>query len=128
MDFSAPKAVGEDMESDFSALHAARGFDHCYCFDGADGALLHRATLSHPPSGREMRLYTTQPTVHFYTANFCNKDLLMKGGYRQRPHLGLCLETQKMPDSVHHSHFTNTVLLPGEKYDHTTEYRFSVIK
>ena len=128
MDFSVPKLVGADMESAFPALQAARGFDHCYCFDNADGTLAHRATLSHAPSGRELRLYTTQPTVHLYTANFCEESLLMKGGYRQRPHFGLCLETQKMPDSVHHPHFTNTVLMPGEKYDHTTEYRFSVIR
>ncbi len=128
MDFSAPKSVGVDMDADFPALRAAHGFDHCYCFDGADGTLLHRATLSHQPSGREMRLYTTQPTLHLYTANFCNDALPMKGGYHQKPHLGLCLETQKMPDSVHHPHFTNTLLMPYEKYDHTTEYVFSVIQ
>lgn len=127
MDFTKPKRVGKDIESDFQALQAARGFDHCYCFDAADGMLAHRATLFHAASGREMKLYTTQPTLHLYTANFCDETLPMKGGYRQRPHLGLCLETQKMPDSVHHPHFTNTVLLPGEKYDHTTEYHFSVV-
>ena len=127
MDFSTPKLVGADIEADFPALCQARGFDHCYCFDGTSGALVHRVTLSHPPSGREMWLYTTQPTVHLYTANFFNEDLPMRGGYPQRAHLGICLETQKMPDSVHHPHFTNTVLLPGEKYDHTTEYHFSAM-
>lgn len=127
MDFSTSKLVGKDIDADFPALQSAQGFDHCYCFDGSDGALSHRATLSHPPSGREMRLYTTQPALHLYTANFCDGSLAMRGGYRQRPHMGLCLETQKMPDSVHHPHFTNTVLLPLEKYDHTTEYVFSVI-
>lgn len=128
MDFCTPKRVGEDIDADFSALRTAKGFDHCYCFENADGALRHRATLFHAPSGREMRLYTTQPALHLYTANFCNATLPMRGGYRQRPHLGLCLETQKMPDSVHHSHFTDTILYPNEKYDHTTEYVFSVIK
>ena len=38
----------------------------------------------------------------------------------------LCLETQHMPDSVNHDNFTNCVLKPGEVYDFTTEYRFSV--
>lgn len=127
MDFSSPKCVGEDIDTDFSAICTVRGFDHCYCFDGADGTLAHRATLLHKPSGREMRLYTTQPALHLYTANSFDKDLPLKGGYPQQAHFGLCLETQKMPDSVHHSHFTSTVLLPDEKYDHITEYRFSVI-
>ncbi len=128
MDFSVPKLVGKDIDADFSALRVACGFDHCYCFDGANGALAHRATLFHAASGREMKLYTTQPTVHLYTANFCDEALPMRGGHRQQPHLGLCLETQKMPDSVHHSHFTDTILRPNEKYDHTTEYVFSVVK
>ena len=38
----------------------------------------------------------------------------------------LCLETQKMPDSVHRDNFTSCVLKAGEVYDYTTEYRFSV--
>ena len=124
MDFSVPKRVGADIDADFPALRIAHGFDHCYCFAPSDGALAHRATLCHPLSGREMRLYTTQPALHLYTANFCDESLPFKGGCRQRPHFGLCLEAQKMPDSVHHPHFTNTVLMPGEKYDHTTEYVF----
>ena len=127
MDFSVPKRVGADIEKDFPALRLAHGFDHCYCFEAADGTLAHRATLFHQQSGREMRVYTTQPALHLYTANFFNEELPMRGGYPQQAHFGLCLETQKMPDSVHHPHFTNTVLLPGEKYDHTTEYHFSVV-
>lgn len=128
MDFRVSKRVGNDIDADFPALVMAKGFDHCYCFDGADGMLSHRATLSDVASGREMKLYTTQPALHLYTANFCNEALPMRGGHHQQPHLGLCLETQKMPDSVHHPHFTDIILHPDEKYDHTTEYVFSVVK
>ena len=127
LDFGVPKPVGQDIDADFPALRAVRGYDFCYCFEGDSPVAVHRATLTHPESGREMKLYTTQPTVHLYTANFFNEALPLKGGYPQQAHFALCLETQKMPDSVHHPHFTNTVLLPGEKYDHTTEYVFSAI-
>lgn len=128
MDFSVPKCVGRDIDADFPPLREALGYDHCYCLNGADGTLSHSATLSHAASGREMKLYTTQPTLQLYTANFCDAALPMRGGHAQRPHLGLCLETQKMTDSVHHPHFTDVILRPGEKYDHTTEYVFSVVK
>ena len=38
----------------------------------------------------------------------------------------MCLETQHMPDAMNHENFTNVVLCPGETYDYTTEYVFSV--
>ena len=42
-------------------------------------------------------------------------------------HAGFCLETQHFPDSVHHPEFPNTVLRPGQTFETTTEYRFSVV-
>jgi len=76
-----------------------------------------------------MRVMTNQPSVQCYTANFlCNPEHPFKGGYPQGKQNAVCLETQHMPDSIHHEGFTNTVLLPGEKYDYTTEYAFGVRK
>ncbi len=125
-DFRTPKPLGKDIDK----LTQTRGYDHCYCFSRAEHEpLSHRATLIHPQSGRSLRLFTTQPAVHLFTANFSNDPQYpFKGGVPQHPHCAVCLETQKMPDSPNHPHFTPTVLLPGEEYDHTTEYVFSVEK
>lgn len=126
LDFTVTKPIGRDIETDFPAVRDAGGYDHCYVFADAKCDLPHRATLFHPASGREMKVYTTQPALQLYTANVCNENLPLKGGFSQKPHFAVCLETQKMTDSVHHPNFTDTVLLPGQKYDHTTEYVFSV--
>ena len=75
-----------------------------------------------------MELYTNQPCVQFYSGNFLVDDgNLLKGGVTKQKQMALCLETQKMPDSMHHEGFTNVMLAPGETYDYTTIYRFITV-
>ena len=127
-DFRTPKTVGQDIAADDKDLKFAGGYDHCFNFvGGKTDTPVKRAELYDPASGRVMSVYTNQPCVQFYSGNFLNNaEFPFKGGYKQVPQTLLCLETQHMPDSVNHDNFTNCVLKPGEKYDFTTEYRFSV--
>ncbi len=127
-DFRTPKAIGKDIASDDRDLILAGGYDHCINFAGGETKEpVKRAEVVDPNSGRVMTVYTNQPCVQFYSGNFLtNGDFPFKGGYRQVPQTFFCLETQHMPDSINHKNFTNCVLRPGEKYDYTTEYRFSV--
>ena len=127
-DFRKGKTVGEDITVDNTDLVIAGGYDHCFNFTGGETELpVKRGELYDEASGRVMELYTNQPCVQFYSGNFLtNEKYPFKGGYRQVPQTFLCLETQKMPDSINHNDFTDTVLHPGEVYEHITEYRFSV--
>ena len=127
-DFREPKAVGADIKADNTDLIIAGGYDHCFNFVGGEtDEPVKRAELYDTESGRVMEVYTNQPCVQFYSGNFLtNAEFPFKGGYVQTPQTLLCLETQHMPDSINHDNFTNCVLKPGEKYDYTTEYRFSV--
>lgn len=129
-DFRTPKAIGKDFADENRDLKIAGGYDHCFNFTGGERKTpIWRATLYDPKSGREMRVITDQPCVQCYTANFLNNpEHPFKGGYPQATQNAVCLETQHMPDSIHHADFTNTVLVPGEVYDYTTEYAFSVRK
>ena len=127
-DFRAPKAIGQDFFADDQDLKLAGGYDHCFNFVGGESKdPVLRATLYEPVSGREMKVYTNQPCVQFYSGNFLNNvDHPFKGGYPQKKQTFICLETQHMPDSINHANFTDSVLKVGEVYDYTTEYRFSV--
>ncbi len=129
-DFRMPKAVGRDFCADSIDLKLAGGYDHCLNFVGGETEEpILRATLYDPASGREMSVYTNQPCVQFYSGNFLNNaDHPFKGGYPQGLQNMLCLETQHMPDAINHSNFTPVTLAPGEDYDYTTEYVFSVRK
>ncbi|MBE6580541.1 MAG: galactose mutarotase [Ruminococcaceae bacterium] len=127
-DFTAPKTVGRDFFADDVDLKNAGGYDHCFNFVGGEQPTpVPRAVLYCAQSGIEMTTKTTLPAVQFYSGNFLNNpDHPFKGGYPQALQNALCLETQKMPDSINHDNFTDVRLFPGEAYDHTTVYAFGV--
>ena len=128
-DFRSPKAIGQDFFADNNDLKIAGGYDHCFNFTGwqtVSREIQKRVTVYEPRSGRKLEVYTNQPCIQFYSANFLkNPNFPQKGGYPQRMQTAFCLETQKMPDSINHEGFTDCVVRPGQVYDYTTVYRFS---
>ena len=125
-DFTAPKKVGRDIADNDEGLIFARGYDHCFYFGDGD-KIVKRAELYEPQSGRVMEMFTNQPAVHIYTGNYVNNEKYpFKGNVPQKEQSLICLETEKMPDSINHDNFTDVVLDVGEKYDFTTIYKFSV--
>lgn len=72
-----------------------------------------------------LEVYTTQPSIQFYTANFLTKMPIADGKKFTDKHGALCLETQNFPDAVNHKNFPDPFLRPGEKYHHETIYKFS---
>ncbi|MBQ8431929.1 MAG: galactose mutarotase [Clostridia bacterium] len=127
-DFREPKTIGRDFDLTNEDIAIAGGFDHCFCFTGGESKEpVLRIEAYEPNTGRFLQVYTNQPCVQFYSGNFLkNPEYSFKGGYPQNPQAAFCLETQKMNDAVNHENFTNTILNPGEKYDYTTIYKFSV--
>ena len=127
-DFREAKTIGKDFDLNDPDMKLAGGYDHCLCFTGGETKEpVLRIEAYDPGSGRLMQVYTNQPCLQFYSGNFLdNTEHPLKGGYPQNLQSAFCLETQKMPDSVNHPNFTDTVLSPGEKYDYTTIYQFSV--
>ena len=125
-DFTSPKEVGRDISCDDEGLVFARGYDHCFYF-GDGTKTVKRAELYDKNSGRAMEMFTNQPAVHIYTGNYVNNEKYpFKGGVAQKEQTLICLETEKMPDSINHDNFTNVILEPGEVYDYTTIYKFLV--
>jgi aldose 1-epimerase len=119
MDFTKAKRVGQDIEK------VSGGYDHNWVLNRETESLQVIGTLYHPPSGRYMEVFTTQPGIQFYTGNFLN-GLKGRNGNVYNIHAALCLETQHYPDSPNQPSFPNTILRPGETYHQTTVYKFSV--
>ncbi|MGG0718739.1 aldose epimerase family protein [Robertmurraya massiliosenegalensis] len=76
-------------------------------------------------SGRTLKISTTEPAVIVYTSNSLEGDFSIRG-VQARKYLGLCLETQALPDAVHHSHFPAIVLKKDENYHSRTVYQFGL--
>ncbi len=125
LDFRQPKPLGRDIESDDPFIDIVGGYDHNFALREAPGELALAAVVYEPESGREMKVYTTEPGMQLYTANFLQGALAGKGGYRYQRRDAFCLETQHYPDSPNHPQFPSTVLRPGHTFRSQTVYAFS---
>ena len=124
--FRVPVAIGARIDDDDEQLSLAGGFDHNWALNKAEAELSLAARVSGPTTGRVMEVFTREPGVQFYTANFLDGSLSGKEGAVYTRRCALCLETQHFPDSPNRPEFPSTILRPGDLYDTTTIYRFSV--
>ena len=122
LDFTTPTPLGARFDQ---LTGDPRGYDHNYVLRGAGKAPELGARVHDPKSGRVMEMFTTEPGVQLYTANFLDGTLKGKGGVVYKKHQAFCLEAQHFPDSINHPEFPSTVLRPGETYTQTTIYKFS---
>uniref|UniRef100_UPI00398F72C5 galactose mutarotase n=1 Tax=Pristiophorus japonicus TaxID=55135 RepID=UPI00398F72C5 len=120
-DLRNPVVLGNHIENKL-----AGGFDHNFCLSFSKQRSP-CARVYHRPSGRLLEVETTQPGIQFYTANFLDGSLKGKGGAVYPKHSGFCLETQNWPDAVNKTNFPDALLRPGEEYNHTTWFKFSVL-
>lgn len=81
--------------------------------------------LSEPNSGRVMELSTNRQSVVVFTATGFNDDFLVNG-QTMRSNLGIALETQEIPDIVHHPEWGSIEAAPQTKIEHWTSFKFSV--
>ncbi|KAL6520364.1 hypothetical protein OROMI_032544 [Orobanche minor] len=106
----------------------SRGYDINYVVDNFYGMKdNYAAYLYNEKSGREMRLWAGAPGLQLYTANYIN-GVKGKGGFVYQPHAALCLESQGFPDAVNHPNFPSQIVYPGQKYEHSLLFSFSIRK
>lgn len=122
LDFTSPRLIGERIDAKFKPLQKAKGYDHNFILKG-EGLKL-AAKVKDPQSGRVMEVLTTEPGVQLYTGNHL-KGVTGKKGHVYEARHGLCLETQKFPDSPNKPQFPSTVVRPEKPYLHTTIFKFS---
>lgn len=124
-DFTVEKLLGKDITSDFVQIKYGNGYDHNFVLD-TDGDLSKPAArVSDSRSGIVLEVFTNEPGIQFYTGNFLDGTVKGKKAkiYNQRH--GLCLETQKYPDTPNKPQWPSCVLRPGEEYNSTCIFKFS---
>ncbi|TAK93851.1 MAG: galactose mutarotase, partial [Verrucomicrobia bacterium] len=125
LDFSTPTKIGVRINADDEQLKNCRGYDHNYVL-GVPGKLKLAARAFDAVSGRVLETETTAPGVQFYAGNFLDGSITGKAGHVFKFRHGFCLEPQHFPDSPNQPNFPSVVLRPGETYQNTIVYRFSV--
>ena len=129
LDFTTPHPIGERIRDDFEQLVIGRGYDHNFVLDrksADDTSLIVAARVVEPESGRTLEISTTEPGIQFYSGNFLDASLVGASGKMYRQTDGFALETQHFPDSPNQPEFPSTLLEPGQEFQSTTIYKFSV--
>lgn len=98
------------------------GYDHYFIFDQEEENMIF---VKNDESGRTLSVQTNQPSVVMYTSNNLEEGLQLTEG-TTRKYLGLCLETQASPASLHHKGFPSIIREEGEVNKTQTIFTFGV--
>ncbi|HTV66927.1 MAG TPA: aldose epimerase family protein [Rhizobiaceae bacterium] len=99
-------------------------YDHNFCISAQRGPLRQLAWVQGAASSVEMEVWSTEPGLQFYAGHKAAREVPGLGGRRYGAYAGFCMEPQIWPDSPNRAYFPQAVLLPGETYHQSTEYRF----
>ncbi|MDR1371905.1 MAG: galactose mutarotase [Dysgonamonadaceae bacterium] len=127
-DFREIRPILMQIDFEHTQLIFGNGYDHTYILRKGGDGLNFCAKAYDYESGVIMEVFTTEPSVHFYTGNFLDGSFIAKNGHRYPRRSAFCLETQHFPDSIHHPDYPTTVLKPGETFRSETVYKFSLPK
>ena len=131
-DFRAGMRIGEKINAPDPDLETGKGYDHCWLLNRKEpfeagssySDLVRAAKLLCPLNGRIVEVWTTEPCVQVYTANWASYDQKAKGGEHLSFRCGVALETQHAPDSPNKPQWPTTIVRAGETYRSATEFRF----
>lgn len=120
-DFHEGKKIGAGVDDRHRQIAiGGGGYDHPFLLNAHHQQEIQ---LFDEESGRKLTIETDQPAVVVYSSNQLIDDFLIRG-VQARKHLGICLETQGVPDAIHHPGFPSIVLEKGKKYTSQTNYTF----
>lgn len=123
MDFTRSKRIGTDFDK---MKGEPGGYDLNFVLNkDFPGQLALAAKVRGPKSGRILEVFTTEPGIQLYTANYLDGQHVGKGETAYEKQAAFCLECQCFPDSVNRPHFPTVILNPGMEYFQTTVHRFS---
>ena len=126
-DFRTAHTVGSRIDdTDNEQIRIGAGYDHCFVLNKREaGTLTFAAKCVEPQSGRSLEVYTTEPGVQVYTANWHN-GFEGAHGATFPARSAICFEAQHFPDTPNKGHFPDCVVRPGETYHQITIYKFGV--
>ena len=137
-DFTKGMRIGEKINAPCRDLEIGRGYDHNWVLEKSKKEKGKRekggmtvsdkvefaGALSCPLNGRSLEVWTTEPCLQVYTANWADYNQTAKGGEHLSFRCGVALETQHAPDSPNKPQWPTTFVEAGATYRSTTEFRF----
>ena len=125
-DFTTAHAVGDAIAADDDQIRNGNGYDHNWVLDTAGDINAVAVELYCPATGIDLKVYTDEPGIQVYSGNFLDGTVTGKNGVVYNQRHGICLETQKYPDTPNKPEWPSAVLRPGETYHSHCVFAFSV--
>ena len=123
-DFTTTKMIGQDINADEQQIKNGNGYDHNWVLDNNRDLAVPAVILKSPSSGISLTVYTDEPGIQVYTGNFLDGTVTGKHGIVYNQRTGICLETQKYPDTPNKPEWPSAVLNPGETYTGHCTFQF----
>lgn len=106
-DFRQRKKIESGICANETQIKRRGGYDHPLLLKRQDHAQIH---LIHDKTKRHLSIWTDQESVVLYTANHLG-------------HMGVCFETQALPDGINHKGFPFQLVTPDKLYVSKTHYK-----
>ena len=125
-DFTKTKKIGADIEK-------ANGYDNCFIFNEknilsnrniSDNLNKLRASCYSEKTGISLELYTTKPSMHFYSGNMLDNREVRNTVLNR--HNAFCFETEFLPASLNFPHFPSIIFDADRNYNHKTIYKLDL--
>ncbi len=110
-DFRKSKSLATILNSKHPQIKQEKGLNHPFLLDAPEKQVI----LSHPKSGRKLKVTTTNKAVVLYTGNHFYEDQLFPF------HPGIALETQHI---LTESDYTSCIIEPDKPFYSKTEWEF----
>ncbi len=125
-DFTQPELLGKNINGDDEQVRIAKGFDNYWLNnqDVIDGDN-YSAMAFEPDSGRRLTMYSDQPCLILYTANYIDGSQVGKEQCRYQKHSAFCFEPQRMANKNTGANINNTILHPERPFYSKTRFIFS---
>ena len=121
--------IGSRIDADDEQIKNGNGYDHNWVLMAPPAELGEKldfpsCIMMSPKSGIVLVVKTTEPGVQCYSGNFLDGTAIGKHGIAYQQRTGICLETQKYPDTPNKPEWPSCTLRPGEEYESVTIFQF----
>ncbi|WP_286233493.1 aldose epimerase family protein [Thalassotalea sediminis] len=126
-DFRVLKMLANDINGNDSQVNIAKGFDNYWLLnEDAKHDNKYAAQVVEPASGRMLTVFSDQPSLILYTANYIDGSHIGKNNCQYQQRAGLCLEPQRANNLETGADINNTLLTPDAPFYSKMRYKFSI--
>lgn len=125
-DFRQFATLGNTIHSYDRQISLAQGYDNFWLMnESSTQGQTFAAKAYETTTGRELTLYSDQPCIVLYTANYIDGSQTGKNGCAYQKHDAFCLEPQRIANRYAGAHINHTILRPETPFYSQSRYVFS---